>query len=432
MLPIIPFRDRRERLGGIFGRTAVFSDRIDAAVRGILQQVQVGGDAAVLDCTEQFDGVRLPSLRVPPELLSEAWSNLGGELREILAGAARAIRHFHERQLRASWFEEEGGVLLGRRYVAIDRVGVYVPGGTAAYPSSVLMNVIPARVAGVRQILLASPPGPGGQPHPLVLAAAYEVGVDQVFAVGGAQAVGMFAFGTETVPRVDKITGPGNAYVAAAKKQVYGLVGIDSIAGPSEVVILADGGADPRFVASDLAAQAEHDVRASVVLVATDVRLAEAVCEVLGELVADLPRRGIVEASLAAYGACILADTLDQAVEAVNELAPEHLELLVEDPRDLLPRIRHAGAIFLGPFAPAPVGDYVAGPNHVLPTGGTARYASALGVEDFVRSQSVIGYTREGLARTASHVASFARAEALEAHARAVEVRFREPPSEGA
>lgn len=426
MLPVVPFCERREKLERLFGRSALFGDRIDEVVRRIVEEVRSGGDAAVLDCTERFDGVRPVSLRVDVDHLAEAHARLDDALRGILVEAADNIRRFHEKQLRASWFDtEEDGAGLGQRYVPVERAGVYVPGGTAAYPSSVLMNVIPAQVAGVEHLYLASPPGPDGLPHPLVLAAAHVLGVDRVFAAGGAQAIAMFAFGTETVPRVDKITGPGNAYVATAKKQVYGMVDIDSVAGPSEIVVLADSEADPRFAAADLLAQAEHDPRASAVLVTPDAELAEAVRGHAAAMTATLPRRAIVEASLADYGACIVTDTLDQAVEVVNELAPEHLELLVRDPEALLPRIRHAGAIFMGPFSPEPVGDYFAGPNHVLPTGGTARYASALGVEDFLRRQSVIAWTESRLARTGARIAAFARAEGLEAHARAVEARLK-------
>ena len=425
MLPVVPFCERREKLERLFGRSAVFGDRIDEAVRRIVEEVRSGGDAAVLDCTERLDGVRPASLCVDVDRLVEAHARLDDTLRGILSEAADNIRRFHEKQLRASWFDtEEDGAGLGQRYVPIERAGVYVPGGTAAYPSSVLMNVIPAQVAGVEHLYLTSPPGPDGAPHPLVLAAAHILGVDHVFAAGGAQAIAMFAFGTETAPRVDKIVGPGNAYVATAKKQVYGMVDIDSVAGPSEIVVLADSDADPRFAAADLLAQAEHDPRASAVLVTPDAGLAETVRGHAVAMTAALPRRAIIEASLTDYGACIVTDTLDQAVEVVNELAPEHLELLVRDPEAILPRIRHAGAIFLGPFSPEPVGDYFAGPNHVLPTGGTARYASALGVEDFLRRQSLIAWTEARLARTGARIAAFARAEGLEAHARAVEARL--------
>lgn len=425
MLPIVAFRERRDRLAHIFDRSALFNDEIDTAVREILDGVRGRGDAAVLEFTERFDGVRPEALRVPPDRLLAAYLAADDELKDILSEAAANIRRFHEKQVRPSWLaEEEDGVVLGQRYVALDKIGVYVPGGTAAYPSSVLMNVIPAQVAGVKSIHLTSPPGSDGEPHPLVMAAAHFLGVDHVYAMGGAQAIAAMAYGTELVPPVDKVVGPGNAYVAAAKKQVYGWVAIDSIAGPSEIVVLADSDADPEYAAADLLSQAEHDPRASAVLVTTDAALARLVRSRALEMAATLPRREIIESSLAEYGACIVTETMDEAIEVVNELAPEHLELLVRNPEELLRHVRHSGAIFLGPYSPEPVGDYFAGPNHVLPTGGTARYASALGVDDFVRRQSVIGYTQERLARTGPRIATFARAENLEAHARAVEARL--------
>ncbi|MEX0822121.1 MAG: histidinol dehydrogenase [Rhodothermales bacterium] len=425
MLPIVSFEDRRDKLPRIFDRGAVFSDEIDAAVSDILRDVRERRDEALLDLTERFDGVRPARLRISTERLAEAYSDLDPELRDIFSEAASNIRRFHEKQVRSSWFsDEDDGVMLGQRFVPLDRAGVYVPGGTAAYPSTVLMSVIPAQVAGVRDIQLTSPPGDDGEPHPFVLAAAHFLGLDAIYAVGGAQAIGALAYGTQTIPRVDKIVGPGNVYVAAAKKQVYGQVDIDSIAGPSEIVVLADDGADSGFAAADLLSQAEHDPRASAVLVTTDAAFAARVRERAIEMAADLPRREIVEASLADFGACIVADTMEQAVDVVNELAPEHLELLVRDPEGVLGQVRHAGAIFLGPYSPEPVGDYFAGPNHVLPTGGTARYASALDVTDFLRRQSIVAYTRERLAKTGARIATFARAEDLEAHARAVEIRI--------
>lgn len=425
MFRIVPFRDRHEQLHRVFSRDSVFSEDVAEAVRRILNQVRTGGDRAVLELTQQFDGVRSEALSVSRDRIQAAYDGLKAELRDVIVEATGNIQTFHKKQVRQSWFsEEDDGVVLGQRYVPLDRVGVYVPGGTAAYPSSVLMNVIPAQIAGVQEIYLASPPTAGGSPHPLVLAAAHLLGIENVFAVGGAQAVGAFAYGTDTVPRVDKIVGPGNAYVAAAKKQVYGTVDIDSIAGPSEIVVLADSGASPDYVAADLLSQAEHDERASAVLVTTDAKLAERVKARVEALSDDLPRREIVRRALEEFGGCVVADSVVDAIGVVNELAPEHLELLVEEPGAYLPQIRHAGAIFLGPYSPEPVGDYFAGPNHILPTGGTARYASALGVEDFVRRQSVIAYTKERLERTGSRIATFARAEELEAHARAVEARL--------
>lgn len=425
MLPIVAYRDRHARLPALFDRDGTSDDGVESSVQQILTQVRDRGDEALLGLTEQFDGVRPASLRVGPSVLETALDHLSRDLRSIFEDAADNIRRFHERQLREAWYTDDGdGVVLGQRFLPVDRAGMYVPGGTAAYPSSVLMNVIPAQVAGVRDIHLASPPGPDGQPHQLVLAVAGLLGIESIYAVGGAQAIGAFAYGTETIPRVDKIVGPGNAYVAAAKKLVYGRVDIDSVAGPSEIVVLADDSADAEYAAVDMLAQAEHDQRASAVLLTTSEALAKNVCGRIRKLLPELKRREIIEASLRAYGACIVTSTLDEAIDVANELAPEHLELHVDDPWSVLARIRHAGAVFLGPHSPEPVGDYFAGPNHVLPTSGTARFASALGVDDFMRRQSVIAYTREKLFRTGSAIASFARAEQLDAHALAVDARM--------
>ena len=432
MLPIVPYKDRHEKLKRLYDRSALFDREVEESVRRIVDEVRREGDEAVRRLSARFDGVRPDPLRVPSERAEAAYAELDEELRNVMIEAAANIRTFHEKQVRHSWFsEEEDGVVLGQRYVAVERVGVYVPGGTAAYPSSVLMNAIPAQVAGVDEIILTSPPGSDGMPHRYVLAAAHLLGARDIFAMGGAQAIAALAYGTETVARVDKIVGPGNAYVAAAKKHVYGQVDIDSIAGPSEIVVLADRSASPDFVAADLLSQAEHDPRASAVVITTDTNLAEQIRRRVDELASELPRREIVERSLRDFGACIVTESLDDALDAVDELAPEHLELLIEDAAAQLSRIRHAGAVFIGPYSPEPVGDYFAGPNHVLPTGGTARFASALGVEDFVRRQSVIAYTRRALERTGPRIATFARAEGLEAHARAVEMRIQpheDPP----
>ena len=426
MIQIVRFQDRSEKLRLIFNRSAVFNEEIDRRVRSIIDHVRGTGDAALYQLTEELDHVRISSIRVPTSDLESALNDLDPGMRKILQEAAENIRRFHEKQLRRSWFSEDGdGVILGQRYVPVQLAGVYVPGGTAAYPSSVLMTVIPAQVAGVEEVHLVSPPGSDGLPHPYVRAAAAFLGVERVFAVGGAQAVAALAFGTETIPRVDKIVGPGNAYVAAAKRLVFGEVDIDSVAGPSEIVVLADHTAEAAFVAADLLSQAEHDTRASAVLVTTSEALARRVDAELGEQLSRLPRHEIAGQSLRDYGACIVVGSLEEAVQVVNELAPEHLELLVDDPWRVMTQVRNAGAIFLGAYSPEPVGDYFAGPNHVLPTGGTARYASALSVDDFVRHQSVIAYSRERLMRTGPNIASFARAEGLEAHARSIELRLK-------
>ncbi|MEM8487313.1 MAG: histidinol dehydrogenase, partial [Bacteroidota bacterium] len=330
-----------------------------------------------------------------------------------------------ERQKQDSWFMDDGnGVVLGQRVVAIEKAGVYVPGGKAFYPSSLLMNVIPAQVAGVSEIHLTSPPGTDGLPSALVLGAAHLLGVENVYSVGGAQAIAALAYGTETIPNVDKIVGPGNIYVATAKKQVFGPVAIDSVAGPSEIVVLADHTANPTFVAADLLSQAEHDEKASSILVTNSSKLAKDVKEAVTEMVPTLSRQTIIREALQTYSACVVTETMDQAVEVVNELAPEHLEIIVTDPWTTMTQIKHAGAIFLGPYTSEPVGDYFAGPNHVLPTGGTARYASALGVDDFIRKQSVIHYTQARLMETGQKIINFANAEELTAHARAIAVRL--------
>jgi histidinol dehydrogenase len=424
MLPLVARTD--DRLDAILSRDATFSDAVDAAVDDILQRVRAQGEDAVLALTERFDGVRPDPVKVPADVLQAADEALDAELRDVITQAADNIRRYHQKQVQESWFTDDGdGVLLGQRVVPMERVGLYVPGGTAFYPSSLLMNAIPALVAGVEDIHLVSPPQEDGRPHPLVLATAALLGLEHVYALGGAQAVGALAYGTDTVPGVDVIVGPGNAYVAAAKKKVYGRVAIDSVAGPSEIGILADATADPEFVAADLLSQAEHDERASAILVTPHRPLAEAVQAHVERMVPTLPRADVIRQSLADYGACVVTDSMDAAVETINDLAVEHLEILVEDPWAMMTRIRHAGAIFLGPYSSEPVGDYFAGPNHVLPTGGTARYASALSVDTFIRKQSIISYTETRLRDTGEAIAAFAEAEDLQAHAEAIRTRLR-------
>ena len=427
MIPIVTYHDRDERLQAILSRKALFDPDVDAAVEAIIREVRNSGDQALMTYTRQFDGVEPPELAVSLSHLEQAYLNLPGRLKSILEKATDNVRRFHEKQRQQSWFSEDGdGVLLGQRIVPIERVGVYVPGGKAFYPSSLIMNVVPAQVAGVRDIRLVSPPGKNGRPNSIVLAAAHLLGVEHVYAVGGAQAIAALAFGTETITPVDKIVGPGNIYVATAKKKVYGPVSIDSVAGPSEIVVLADAGANPRFIAADLLSQAEHDEDASAILITPDRALAESVRRHVIDLAETLSRRSILEKSLTTYGACIVTRSMREAVEAVNILAPEHLELLVEDPWQTMTNIQHAGAIFLGPYSSEPVGDYFAGPNHVLPTGGTARYASALNVDDFVRKQSIIQYSQKRLQKTGRDIIDFAQAEELTAHALAIQVRLEE------
>lgn len=425
MFPIVPFDERHHRLSAIMSRQASHDPGVAQAVSRILDDVRERGDRALADFARQFDAVVPDPLKIDPASLEEAYRSVDPSLMAIIRDAAGNIRRFHERQRQASWFVEDGdGVILGQRIMPLERVGLYVPGGQAFYPSSLLMNAIPAQVAGVTDIQLVSPPQADGRPHVLVMATAHFLGLRDVYAVGGAQAVAALAFGTETIRRVDKIVGPGNAWVAEAKRQVYGPVAIDSIAGPTEIVILADATAAPEFVAADMIAQAEHDERASAILVTTDAGLAESTRERVEALVRNHPRRTILEVSLSKYSAIIVAEHLEEAIQAVNELAAEHLEVMVADPWGVLPEIHHAGAIFLGAYSAEPVGDYYAGPNHVLPTGGTARYASALGVEDFVRRQSIISYTQRRLERTGKDIATFARAESLPGHAHAIEVRM--------
>lgn len=425
MIQIVEYGSRPDLVEEILSRSGSFSPEVEEAVAGIIAAVRERGDDAIRELTERYDGVRLEQIKVPREALLSASKSIDDDLRRVIEAAAGNIRRFHEHQVHRSWFVEDGdGVVLGQRVVPMDRVGLYVPGGTAFYPSSLLMNAIPAQVAGVQEIHLVSPPTINGLPHPAVLATAHFLGLENVYAVGGAQAVAALAYGTPTIPRVDKIVGPGNAYVAAAKRSVYGPVDIDAIAGPTEVVILADESADAEFVAADLLAQAEHDVRASAILVTTHRELAEQVKKAIEDMLPGLSRRAILEKSLSDYGYGFVTGSMDEAVSLVNSLASEHLELHVREPWQVLTRIRHAGAIFLGPYSSEPVGDYFAGPNHVLPTGGTARYASALSVDDFIRKQSVIAYTEERLRKTGPDIVRFANAEALTAHARAIEVRL--------
>ena len=425
MIPIISYSNRESRLDAILSRGASFDTEVDNAVSEIIDLVNTGGDEALLDLTKRYDQVALKSLRVRADVMEEVYASMSPRFLEILGEASANIRRFHQRQVNENWFIEDGdGVLLGQRVVPIEKVGVYVPGGKAFYPSSLLMNVIPAQVAGVAEIHLVSPPQQNGLPHPLVLGAAHHMGISNVYPVGGAQAIAALAYGTESIPKVDKIVGPGNVYVASAKKTVFGLVDIDSVAGPSEIVILADSTANPEFVAADLLSQAEHDERASAILVTPDDHLARDVQSAVAEFTPRLSRSSIIEHSIASYSACITTNTLDEAIEVVNELAPEHLELMVDHPWQVMTQIKHAGAIFLGPYSTEPVGDYFAGPNHVLPTGGTARYASALSVDDFVRKQSIIQYSKERLLKTGHSIIEFANAEGLTAHAFAVATRL--------
>lgn len=398
-----------------------------AIVKDIIESVRQNGDQALKDYTEKFDGISLDDFKVSQAEIEEAFSQVDGKILEIIKEAAENIRSFHEKQLRPSWMTtEENGTVLGQKITPIDSVGLYVPGGTAAYPSSVLMNVIPAKVAGVKRIVITSPPDKKtGKLPPAVLAAAKIAGAEEIYKAGGAQAIAALAYGTETIAPVDKITGPGNIFVALAKREVFGDVDIDMIAGPSEIAILADDTAHADEVASDLLSQAEHDPMASAVLVTPSSALAAQVSREVDRQLAELPRQQIAFQSIEHYGAVYVAENMDEAIETVNSLAPEHLEILTENPMELLGRIRHAGAIFLGRFSPEPVGDYFAGPNHVLPTNGTARFSSPLNVEDFQKKSSILLYSEKALKDNGEKIAAFARLEGLEAHARSIETRLR-------
>jgi histidinol dehydrogenase len=429
VIEIIGSHDK-ERLAAKLGRIRERNVTLDAdlmsRVGSIVDDVRLRGDAALIDYAKQFDGCAMqPSeLRISEEELRRLASSVDANILEALREAIRNVRHFHEHEKQESWeIETAHGVRLGQRITPLERVGLYVPGGTASYPSSVVMNVVPARVAGVQRIVVATPPR-SLRENPAVAAALLQVGVTEVYAVGGAQAIAALAYGTETVPRVDKITGPGNRYVAAAKKQVFGTVGIDSIAGPSEVVIIADDTARAEFVAADLLAQAEHAEDASAVLLTTSERLANEVASEVARQTESLPRRAAVEKSLAQYGGIFVVADLDEACAIVNELAPEHLEIVTRDDDSVAARILHAGAIFFGPYTPEVVGDYFAGPNHVLPTAGAARFSSALGVYDFVKRTSVLRYSRAALGHSAGKIATLAKAEGLDAHARSALIRL--------
>ncbi|WML24946.1 histidinol dehydrogenase [Neobacillus sp. OS1-33] len=401
------------------------SEQLDV-VKKIIAEIRTRGDKALREFTEKFDRVSLSTFSVTEEEIETAYQQVDERFISIVQEAAENIQNFHEKQLRPSWMTtEENGTVLGQKITPLDSVGVYVPGGTAAYPSSVLMNVIPAKVAGVKRIVMVSPPDDQGLLPAAVLVAAKEAGVEEIYKVGGAQAIAALAYGTETIQSVDKITGPGNIFVALAKREVFGDVDIDMIAGPSEIAILADDTAKADELAADLLSQAEHDPRACSVLVTPSITLAEAVAEEVEMQLSTLPRKDIAARSISDYGAIYVTADIDEAVETVNQLAPEHLEIITENAIELLGKIRHAGAIFIGRYSSEPVGDYFAGPNHVLPTNGTARFSSPLNVDDFQKKSSVIIYSEKALTENGAKIAEFARMEGLEAHARAVEIRLK-------
>ena len=413
--------------GDIFSRVEE-ENRVAAVVADIIKDVRANGDEALIRYAEKFDKATLTSLEVTEAEIEEAVASVEPEFLRILADAAKNIRAFHENQKRDGFrLTGEGGVVMGQKVTPIEKVGLYVPGGTAAYPSTVLMDSIPAKIAGCCEIVMVTPPGRDGKVNPVILAAAKIAGVTRIFKCGGAQAVAALAYGTESVPRVYKIVGPGNAYVAEAKRQVYGQVSIDMIAGPSEILILADGTGDPVCVAADMLSQAEHDRMASAVLVTTSADFAEAVKAELNRQIPLLPRREIAEASIDNYGKIILAETMEEAIEASNEIAPEHLELYMDDPFAYLDKIENAGSIFMGKNCPEALGDYMAGPNHTLPTSGTAKFSSPLSVDDFVKKTQYTYFTEEALGGLYRDVAFFAEKEGLSAHARSAESRFHRP-----
>ena len=398
----------------------------EGRVNDIVTKVREERDAAVFAYTKQFDGadISADNVLVTDAEIEEAYSLVDETLLNVIRKALVNIRKYHEKQLQNSWFTSEDGIILGQKVTALERAGVYVPGGKAVYPSSVLMNVLPAKVAGVDEIIMCTPPGKDGKVYPSTLVAAKEAGVDKIYKVGGAQAIAAMAFGTESIPKVDKIVGPGNIYVALAKKAVFGYVSIDSIAGPSEILVLADETANPRFVAADLLSQAEHDELASAILITTSQEVADKVSVEVDKFVKELSRKEIIQKSLDNYGYILVADDMDSAIDAVNEIASEHMEIVTKDPFAVMTRIRNAGAIFVGEYTSEPLGDYFAGPNHVLPTNGTAKFFSALRVDDFIKKSSIISYSREALEAVHKDIEQFAECEQLTAHANSIKVRF--------
>lgn len=403
-------------------------DQFADSVNKILSDVKEKGDNALFEYTKKFDkaDINPSNILVTEEEIKEAYDSLENkELVDIIRKSLNNIKEYHEKQKQYSWFDSKtDGSMLGQKVTALARVGVYVPGGKAAYPSSVLMNVVPAKVAGVDEIIMVTPPGKDGKVNPNTLVAANEAGVDKIYKVGGAQAIGAMAYGTDSIQKVDKIVGPGNIYVALAKKAVFGYVSIDSIAGPSEILVIADESANPKYVAADLLSQAEHDELASAILVTTSMELAEEVSKWVDKFVAKLSRTEIMQKSLDNYGYILVADTMEDVIDTANEIASEHLEILTKNPFDTMTRIRNAGAIFLGEYSSEPLGDYFAGPNHVLPTNGTAKFFSPLSVDDFVKKSSIISFSREALEPISEDIQKFAKAEGLTAHANSIKVRF--------
>ena len=420
---------KKNLLEDLLQRSPSSYGQYEQAVAEILNNVKIEKDKALFAYTEQFDHAHIDAsnVRVTMEEIQAAYEEVGEELLRVIRGSLESIKSYHEKQHQFSWFDSKpDGTILGQKVTALQRVGVYVPGGKAAYPSSVLMNIVPARVAGVDEIIMVTPPGADGRVNANTLVAACEAGATAIYKVGGAQAIGALAYGTESIPKVDKIVGPGNIYVALAKKAVYGHVSIDAIAGPSEIMVVADETANPRYVAADLLSQAEHDEMASAILVTTSEKLAREVSDQIDGFLKELSRADIIQKSLDNYGYILIADTMDEVIDTANEIASEHLEIMTKNPYDTMTRIRNAGAIFIGEYASEPLGDYYAGPNHVLPTNGTAKFFSPLSVDDFIKKSSIIGYSREALERVHKDIEAFAEAEHLTAHANSIKVRFEE------
>lgn len=425
MIPILKLKDLTDEQ--ILNRDIQAEENVSAAVDSVITKVRQSGDAALLEYTEKFDGVELESLQVSDQEIARAMMQVSPGLVDTIRAAAANIEAFHRAQVRQDLvLTDKPGIVLGQRYTPIEKVGICVPRSPVAFPSTILMNVIPAKIAGVKDIVLVTPPEKDGSVSPAALVAAAVAGVDRIFKVGGAQAVAALAYGTETVPAVDKIVGPGGIFVATAKRKVFGKVGIDMIAGPSEILVLADGSCNPKWVAADLLSQAEHDVLASAVLVTDSEELAKAVQAEVERQLTLLPREPIARKSIEGSSKILLCDSLEEAIDTANRIAPEHLEICTDDPFAILSRIKNAGSIFLGKNAPEALGDYFAGPNHTLPTSGTARFSSPLGVDDFVKKSQFIYYTRDALEQVAQPIAAFAREEGLEGHARSVTVRFEE------
>ena len=418
---------RQNLLKDLLKRSPDSYGEYEERVSAILKNVKENGDKALFDYTEQFDHVHLTkeTIRVTESEIKEAYEKTDAKLVEVIRKALNNIKSYHEKQKQYSWFDSKpDGTILGQKVTPLKRVGVYVPGGKAVYTSSVLMNVIPAKIAGVEEIVMVTPPGKDGTVSPHTLVAAKEAGVDVIYKVGGAQAVAALAYGTESIPKTDKIVGPGNIYVALAKKAVYGYVSIDSVAGPSEILVIADETANPRYVAADLLSQAEHDELASAILVTTSRELAQKVSDEVDGFLKELSRAEIIRKSLDNYGYILVAETLEEAIETANEIASEHLEILTKNPFDVMTKIRNAGAIFLGEYASEPLGDYFAGPNHILPTNGTAKFFSPLSVDDFIKKSSIIAYSKDALEKIHEDIEYFAQAEQLTAHANSIKVRF--------